>query len=665
MAPVRGIRFTLFAAVLSAAALASPAHALRLVTYNLLNYPGSTGATRDPHFRTILGPLGADLITVQEIQSQAGVDEFRDQVLNALEPGQWASAPWVDYTSDTERALFYKPAKVSVLGAWAFQPNPSQPLRVVNVYRVKPVGYSSAAAEFRLYSMHLKASDTSTDRARRLAEATGARDSMNAAPAGTHMIALGDMNFYRASDELAYWKFLESQSSNIGRLYDPLNPAQGVQDWHDSPTYAPIHTQSPCAGTGCASGAATGGLDDRFDFILPTYNWNDGDGLDLLASTYKSVGNDGLHLNLAITASPTIPEGSAYATALISASDHLPQRVDLRLPARVSASTAPIAFGTVIVGATASQNLSVSNPATAPADTLEYVYVAPAGFTAPAGQVDVLAGAGSTDAIGMNTATAGAKAGNLLLNSNDLDTPSLSIALSGTVLRHSVPSFDSLAAVVADSLDFGTHDVGDFDDRLARVHNRGYDALQARLAVAGASITGPDASRFSIVGGFSPALVSGTAAGWNVRFDDTGAVPGNTYRATLGFLCADEPLPGIAAHPDPTLSLVARVSTGATAVDGEGPPALTRLLPPFPNPLRASATVRFDLARAARLHLEVFDLSGRRVASLAQGAFEAGRYTARWNGRTDHGAPAGAGLYFVRMSGDGIPAQIARLAVVR
>ena len=48
--------------------IASPAHALRIVNYNILNYPGTSGAARDPLFRTILNvvPAPRELTTRNE-----------------------------------------------------------------------------------------------------------------------------------------------------------------------------------------------------------------------------------------------------------------------------------------------------------------------------------------------------------------------------------------------------------------------------------------------------------------------------------------------------------------------------------------------------------------------------------------------------------------------
>ena len=75
--------------------------------------------------------------------------------------------------------------------------------------------------------------------------------------------------------------------------------------------------------------------------------------------------------------------------------------------------------------------------------------------------------------------------------------------------------------------------------------------------------------------------------------------------------------------------------------------------------------MRFDLARPAVMQLDVFDLSGRRVARLAGGEFAAGSYSTQWSGRLSSGGNAGAGLYFIRMSGRGVPTTTMRLAVVR
>lgn len=655
----RGVPAAVLAAALATALAAAPAHALRILDYNILNYPGSTASIRDPHFRTIIGPLSPDVVVVQEMTSQTGVTTFLADVLNTLEPGEWAAAPFVD-GNDTDNALFYKPSRVELVGTWTFYPNPSYHLRLVACYRLRPVGYSSSDAEFRIYSQHLKASSGSSNEATRLAEATGIRDSMNAMPAGTHAILLGDFNIYSGA-EGAFVKLKESQTNNIGRVYDPLNAPAIV--WNTG-SLAPIHTQSPCL-SGCPSGFSTGGLDDRFDMFLPTLNMNTGEGLDLLVATYVPVGNDGLHYNLNIIDPPTIPEGATYANALFNASDHLPIRVDLQLPSMLQLASGSLDFGSVIVGAAASQNLSITNPAPVPADELDYSFSAPSGFSAPGGSFQLAAGApAALQPIGMDTATPGSRAGNLVLTTDAPDAPGVQVPLSGTVLDHAVPSLDSLAVVTATTLDFGQHAADSFDPQSVRVNDYDYNPLQAELAVTGATITG-GGGRFALDPSFDPVTLGETGHSFPVTFDAAGATQDSTYEATLTFTSSDQPLPGAVVRPDLVVTLTAQVTSGAVGAPGSEVPSLTRLYSPVPNPLVGSSLVRFDLAAPSAVRLEVFDLSGRRVTSLADGALEAGRHTVSWNGRRDDGSSVGPGLYFVRLSGRGFAAQTARVAVVR
>jgi hypothetical protein len=62
-----------------------------------------------------------------------------------------------------------------------------------------------------------------------------------------------------------------------------------------------------------------------------------------------------------------------------------------------------------------------------------------------------------------------------------------------------------------------------------------------------------------------------------------------------------------------------------------------------PNPARI-ANVRFSLPRQADVDLSVFDLSGRKIVTLAKGAMPASAYEYRWDG-----TGASAGAYFVRL----------------
>ena len=80
-------------------------------------------------------------------------------------------------------------------------------------------------------------------------------------------------------------------------------------------------------------------------------------------------------------------------------------------------------------------------------------------------------------------------------------------------------------------------------------------------------------------------------------------------------------------------------------------PATLALEAPYPNPFRTDATVALVLDRAATVAVEVFDVLGRRVATLHDGSLAAERHTF-----TLHGDGFPPGVYVVRAHGDGISA---------
>ena len=83
-------------------------------------------------------------------------------------------------------------------------------------------------------------------------------------------------------------------------------------------------------------------------------------------------------------------------------------------------------------------------------------------------------------------------------------------------------------------------------------------------------------------------------------------------------------------------------------MDGE-PSLAFALEPPMPNPFTMRATVGFTLPRACAVRLEVFDLAGRLVRTLADGEHVAGRHTVEWNGTGDAGRRLGPGVYLYRL----------------
>jgi hypothetical protein len=76
------------------------------------------------------------------------------------------------------------------------------------------------------------------------------------------------------------------------------------------------------------------------------------------------------------------------------------------------------------------------------------------------------------------------------------------------------------------------------------------------------------------------------------------------------------------------------------------PPALSA----GPNPFGETVSLSLALAEAGNVRLDVLDVSGRIVRRVVSGWLPAGRHALAWDGRTDAGSDAPAGLYFVRGS---------------
>ncbi|NOT34597.1 MAG: hypothetical protein HOP12_10560 [Candidatus Eisenbacteria bacterium] len=82
------------------------------------------------------------------------------------------------------------------------------------------------------------------------------------------------------------------------------------------------------------------------------------------------------------------------------------------------------------------------------------------------------------------------------------------------------------------------------------------------------------------------------------------------------------------------------------------PPARVELGPPSPSPMRDGTWISYAVPPAANhqaFELAVFDLTGRRVATLDSGLARTGVHRVEWRRRSDRGAPVGGGVYFVRL----------------
>jgi hypothetical protein len=67
-----------------------------------------------------------------------------------------------------------------------------------------------------------------------------------------------------------------------------------------------------------------------------------------------------------------------------------------------------------------------------------------------------------------------------------------------------------------------------------------------------------------------------------------------------------------------------------------------------PNPFNSGTVLEITTSAAGPLHINIFDILGRRVRTLVEDQFAAGTHEFAWDGRDDSGRPAASGVYFAR-----------------
>jgi len=89
-----------------------------------------------------------------------------------------------------------------------------------------------------------------------------------------------------------------------------------------------------------------------------------------------------------------------------------------------------------------------------------------------------------------------------------------------------------------------------------------------------------------------------------------------------------------------------------------GPPT-SDLLSIYPNPFNSTARMSFTPSRRTDVTLEVYDVTGRLVETIAEGVFEAGEHGFRMT--SDRLA---SGVYFVRLQGGG-ETRVAKMVMMK
>jgi len=169
------------------------------------------------------------------------------------------------------------------------------------------------------------------------------------------------------------------------------------------------------------------------------------------------------------------------------------------------------------------------------------------------------------------------------------------------------------------------------------------------------NFAGRGASAWQNTGGVLP----GAGSKATVNAAVTGLLPATRYHWRARYRSASPLFPSSPWFGDERVGSTERMLSTAggllpvsvdPALAAPGPLALAGAAP---NPFTQSAALAFTLPRAGRAVLALYDVHGRLVRTVFDGAAPAGRTAAAWDGRDADGHSAPAGAYFTRLVFEG------------
>jgi len=322
---MRKLKLLIVVACLCIANSGKSQETIKIMYYNLLNFP-STSPQRADTLKKIVQHVLPDMFLVNELDNQFGATLILSNALNQNGISYYQQATFVD-GPDTDNMLFYNSNKLGLLSQNEIQTALRDINEYVLYYKAPDLATTLDTAYFYMYSCHLKASSTDPNPDLRLAEAQVFKNYLSGKTGLKNVILGGDFNFYGSSvpGEPAHNWIL---NGGTFPLYDPIDM---TGEWHANSFYANIHTQS--TRTSSFDGGATGGLDDRFDFIFISNDLQTGaNKAKYIDNSYAAIGNDGGHYNTSLVnplSNGVVPDD--VANALYEMSDHLPVYMEVQV----------------------------------------------------------------------------------------------------------------------------------------------------------------------------------------------------------------------------------------------------------------------------------------------------------------------------------------------
>src|SRR5690554_4066014 len=303
----------------------------KLMFYNLLNFPLDTNVpNRIDYLEQTLNTYKPDIFMVCELNNVYGGNAIL-QVLQDLISEDYRSAVFATNTSDDQignqndlqNLMFYNSSKFILESQHVVQTL----YRDFNHYKLKlnSVNQDSNPVYLNAIVCHLKASSGTDNENLRLQMVQDLTQYLSTFPTDSYVMLAGDFNVYTDS-EPAFQELIDSNNNIV--FVDPVNR---MGSWHTNINFVDVFTQSTRTQTGL--GGSTGGLDDRFDFILTSTNMLSNQDLYYVPNSYQAFGNNNNPNCFNNEILDTACAGTSFSLevreALYYFSDHLPVVMEL------------------------------------------------------------------------------------------------------------------------------------------------------------------------------------------------------------------------------------------------------------------------------------------------------------------------------------------------
>ena len=308
---------------------------IKTMFYNVLNFPDITPSRIDD-LEVIISDYQPDLFMICELNDSFGAGQILTR-LQTINPN-YTQATFFTNTSDDNSGDFNSLQNLIYFDSSKFilesQDIVQTTIRDFNRYTLKlnTVNQATNPIVLEVFVGHLKAGNSPEDELKRFLMVEELVSYISTLDVNSKILVAGDFNLYTSND-ITFDKLTDP--TNFITLTDPINR---LGDWHNNSSFIDVLTQSTRTQSGL--GGASGGFDDRFDFILTSENMLTNTDLFYVPDSYKSFGNNqnsncyNRAINSAdcaeVPGSTTTSYSVAMRNALHDMSDHLPVVMELQ-----------------------------------------------------------------------------------------------------------------------------------------------------------------------------------------------------------------------------------------------------------------------------------------------------------------------------------------------